>query len=80
MRNGSACRVLPIRSCWSGSSAVTPFDTRFSADVQGLAARRIGECRYDTNRGSIGSQMLVLRVSGIRNRASTKQTAGTTIG
>ena len=30
--------------------------------------------------GSIGCQMLILRVSGIRKRASTKQTAGTAIG
>lgn len=31
-------------------------------------------------RGSIGCQMLILRVSGIRKMASTKHTAGTAIG
>lgn len=31
-------------------------------------------------RGSIGSQMLILRVSGIRKSASTKHAAGTAIG
>jgi len=29
---------------------------------------------------SVGSQMLIFRVSGIRNRHTMKQTAGTTIG
>jgi len=35
---------------------------------------------YDAALGSIGSQMLILRVSGIRKSASTKHTAGTAIG
>jgi hypothetical protein len=35
---------------------------------------------YDAVLGSIGCQMLVLRVSGIRKTAITKHTAGTTIG
>jgi hypothetical protein len=47
--------------------------------AQGLAAPH-GRLCYDAVLGSIGSQMLILRVSGIRKRASTKHTAGTAIG
>jgi hypothetical protein len=56
------------------------FLLRREKDVQGLAALHVGDFYYDAVLGSIGCQMLILRVSGIRKRASTKHTAGTTIG
>lgn len=48
-------------------------------NVAGLAARTTSPC-YSSALGSIGSQMLILRVSGIKKRASRKHTAGTAIG
>ncbi len=66
----------------------------FGFDIRFAKSRLVGsECQirstsgpahrrlyYDAVLGSIGSQMLILRVSGIRKSASTKHTAGTTIG
>ena len=77
-----------IRSCEGGHSACPrrghrvpkwPSELQCDNNVPGLAARTSWPC-YNSAFGSIGSQMLILRVSGIKKRASRKHTAGTAIG
>jgi hypothetical protein len=65
------------RNCSSISSADGNGRSRTGA---GFRALHTGPIRYGRVLGSIGCQMLVLRVSGITKTAITKHTAGTKIG
>ena len=53
---------------------------RKTGAVQGPRGPAPGSFHHYAALGSIGCQMLILRVSGIRKTARTKHTAGTAIG
>jgi hypothetical protein len=67
-RNGA--RFCPVREIENSGNSTTSLSNTIS--VPGSPA--------DYTFCGFGSQMLILRVSGIRNRLSTKHTAGTAIG